>query len=693
MKKIAVEKLRNIGIISHGGAGKTSLAEAMLFDAKATERLGRVDNGTSLLDYEPEEVKRNITINSSFHCFDWDKHKIALADTPGDANFSNDTRGALSVVDGAVLVIDATSGIRIQTERVWRYCDEFKIPRVVFVNKMDRERATFLNHVNDIGELLGKKAVATHIPIGAEDSFKGVVDLIKMKALIYKDDEIGTYAEEEIPKELEEEASELRGKMVEDIAETSDELLEKYLEGEDLTNEDLYKGLRSGTLDMSFVPVLCGSALKNIGIQPLMDKVVQCLSSPVDMGDHNGINPVTKDEETRKPEEDEPFSALVFKTIADPYTGKLTLFRVYSGVLNSDSTIYNASRKVKERVGQIFQVEGKNQKPVTSADVGRIVAVAKLKETVTGDSLSDENAPIVYEHLTPPSPIVSFAVEPKSKADEEKAVTSLNKLVEEDPTLSIHREEQTNETILSGMGQVHIEVTLEKLKRKFGAEVETKLPKVPYKETIRSKTKIQGKYKKQSGGRGQYGDVWLEMEPLPRGEGFEFVDKIVGGVIPKQYIPAVEKGIVEAMNEGVIAKYPAVDIKAALVFGSFHSVDSSEMAFKIAGSMAFKKGTLESDPVLLEPIMNMDVAVPDENMGDIIGDLNSRRGKVLGVDAGPGGQTIKAQVPMSEVLQYAPDLSSMTGDRGLFTLEFSHYEEAPAHVTEKVIAEAEAEKE
>lgn len=691
MKKLDVLKQRNIGIISHGGAGKTSLAEAMLFNAKMTERLGRVDNGTSVMDCEPEEIKRNITISSSVHHFDWEKHKVTMIDTPGDANFSNDARNSLCVLDGAVVVIDATSGIRVQTERVWQYCDELGLPRLVFINKMDRERSSSLNIVDDIDKILGKKPVVTHIPIGAEESFRGVVDLIKMKALIYEDDEGGVYSEEEVPQELKEEASELRGKLVEDIAETSDELLEKYLEGEDLTTEDLYEGLREGTFGMKFVPVLYGSALKNIGVQALMDKIVQCLPSPIEMGEHKGIHPVTKNEEVRKADEKEPFSALVFKTIADPYTGKLTLFRIYSGILNSDSSMYNSSRQVKERVGQIFQMEGKSQKPIASAGAGELVAVAKLKETVTGDSLCDENAPVLFEGFTSPSPIVSFAVEPKSKGDEEKAIASLNKLVEEDPTLSIHREEQTKEIILSGMGQVHLEVTLEKLKRKFGAEVDLKLPKVPYKETIRGKTKVQGKYKKQSGGRGQYGDTWLELEPLPRGAGFEFVDKIVGGVIPKQYIPAVEKGVVEAMNQGVLAGYPVVDLKASLVFGSFHSVDSSEMAFKIAGSMAFKKGILESDPVLLEPIMNMEVIAPDENMGDIIGDLNSRRGKVLGVEGRGNNQIIKAQVPMAEALKYSPDLSSMTGDRGVFTMEFSHYEEVPAQISEKIIEAAKEE--
>ncbi len=684
MKKLDITKLRNVGIISHGGAGKTSLAEGMLFNAKMTERLGKVDNGTSVLDYEPEEIKRNITISSSFHHFDWEKQKVNIVDTPGDGNFSNDARSSLSVLDGAVVVIDATSGIRVQTERGWQYCDDLGLPRLVFINKMDRERSSSSNIIDDIDKILGKKAVAIQMPIGAEDAFRGVVDLINMKALVYEDEESGSYTEEEIPEDLKEEASELRGKMVEDIAETSDELLEKYLEGEDLSTEDLYEGLKRGTFNMDFVPVLYGSALKNIGIQPLMDKIVQCLPSPTEMGEHKGINLVTKEEEVRRPEE-EPFSAFVFKTIADPFTGKLTLFRIYSGVLNSDSTMYNSSKQVKERVGQIFRMEGKGQKPMAAAGAGEIVAVAKLKETNTGDSLCDENAPIVFEGFTSPAPIVSFAVEPKSKGDEEKAIASLNKLVEEDPTLTIHRDEQTKEFILSGMGQVHLDVTLEKLKRKFGAAVELKLPKVPYKETIRRKVKIQGKYKKQSGGRGQYGDAWLELEPLAKGEGFDFVDKIVGGVIPRQYIPAVEKGIVESIEQGVIAGYPVVDFRASLVFGSFHSVDSSEMAFKIAGSMAFKKGILEANPVLLEPIMNMNVTVPDEYMGDIIGDLNSRRGKVLGMDTKSNNQIIKAQVPMAEILQYSPDLSSMTGDRGTFSTEFSHYEEVPVQISEKIV--------
>ncbi|HCX89677.1 MAG: elongation factor G [Deltaproteobacteria bacterium CG12_big_fil_rev_8_21_14_0_65_43_10] len=688
MKKLEVHKLRNIGIVAHGGAGKTSLAEAMLFNAKMTDRMGRVDNGSSTMDYEPEEIKRKITISSSLHHFDWEKHNVNIIDTPGDTNFSNDAKNSLYVADGAVVVIDAISGIKVQTERLWQYCDDFRLPRIIFINKMDRERASYSNLLDDINKILGKKAVITHIPIGAEESFRGLVDLMKMKALVYENDGSGKYTEEEIPEELSEEALNLRGKMIEDIAETSDKLLEKYLEGEGLSYEDIYQGLKEGTLDMKFVPVICGSALKNIGIQPLMDEIVHCLPSPLEKGDHKGKNFLTKAEDVRKPNEDEPFSALVFKTIADPYTGKLTLFRIYSGTLNSDSTAYNSSRKVKERIGQIFRIEGKSQKPIDSAGVGEIVAVAKLKDTSTGNSLCDENAPIIFEGVTPPPPIISFAIEPKTKGDEEKATISLNKLTEEDPTIRIHRDEHTKEIILSGMGQVHLEVILEKLKRKFGVEVGLKSPKVPYKETIRGKAKVQGKYKKQSGGRGQYGDAWLEVEPMPRGAGFEFADKIAGGVIPRQYIPAVEKGIIETMNEGVLAGCPVVDVKASLVFGSFHTVDSSEMAFKIAGSMAFKKATLEAGPVLLEPIMSMNIIVPDENMGDIIGDLNSRRGKVLGVEGAANSQIIRAHVPMAEVLTYAPDLSSMTGDRGTFTIEFSHYEEAPAHISEKVVTAA-----
>ncbi|MDY6855246.1 MAG: elongation factor G [Thermodesulfobacteriota bacterium] len=688
MKKLDAQKLRNVSIIAHGGAGKTSLAEAILFTTKMTDRLGRVDNGTSIMDYEPEEIKRNITISSSLHHFDWQKHTVNIIDTPGDSNFTNDSRNALFVSDGAVVVIDATSGIKVQTERLWQYCNDLGIPKLVFLNKMDRERAAFFNLIDEIARIFEIKTVPIYLPIGTEESFKGVVDLIKMKALIYKKDLSGDYSEEEIPQELFDEATKLRGKIVEDIAEASDDLLEKYLEGEELTNDDLLAGLREGTLQMKFVPVLCGSALQNIGMQPLMDRIVHCLPSPVERGEHTGINPVKNTEEVRKPEDSEPFSAFVFKTIADPYTGKLTLFRIYSGILNSDSTIYNATRETRERVGQVFQIEGKNQKPITSCGVGEIVAVAKLKETTTGDSLCDENSPILFEGAISPSPIISFAIQPKSKGDEEKATISLNKLVEEDSTLRIHREEQTKEIILSGMGQVHLEVTLEKLKRKFGVEVDLKRPKVPYKETITGKSKVQGKYKKQSGGRGQYGDAWIEIEPLPRGEGFEFVNKIVGGVIPKQYIPAVEKGIVEAMSEGVLAGYPLVDLKVSLVFGSFHSVDSSEMAFKIAGSMALKKGSTEAGLILIEPVMNMEVTVPDENMGDVIGDLNSRRGKVLGVEGKGNNQIIKAQIPMAETLKYAPDLSSMTGDRGFFSVEFSHYDEVPAHISEEIVAAA-----
>ena len=691
MKKLDASKLRNISIIAHGGAGKTSLAEAILFTTKMTDRLGRVDNGTSIMDYEPEEIKRNITIGSSLHHFDWQKHTVNIIDTPGDANFTNDSRNALFVSDGAVVIIDATSGIKVQTERLWQYSNDLGIPKLVFLNKMDRERASFFNIIDEITRIFEIKAVPIYLPIGTEDSFRGVVDLIKMKALIYKKDLSGDYTEEEIPQELLDEATELRGKIVEDIAEASDDLLEKYLEGEELTNDDLLAGLREGTLQMKFVPVLCGSALQNIGMQPLMDRIVHCLPSPVERGEHTGTNPVKNTEEVRKPDETEPFSAFVFKTIADPYTGKLTLFKIYSGILNSDSTIYNATRETKERVGQVFQIEGKNQKPITSCGVGQIVAVAKLKETTTGDSLCDESSPIVFKGTVPPSPIISFAIQPKSKGDEEKATISLNKLVEEDSTLRIHREEQTKEIILSGMGQVHLEVTLEKLKRKFGVEVDLKLPKVPYKETITGQTKVQGKYKKQSGGRGQYGDTWIEIEPLPRGEGFEFVNKIVGGVIPKQYIPAVEKGIVEAMSEGVLAGYPVVDLKVSLVFGSFHSVDSSEMAFKIAGSMALKKGATEAGLVLIEPVVNIEVTVPDENMGDVIGDLNSRRGKVMGVEGKGNNQIIKAQIPMAETLTYAPDLSSMTGDRGIFSVEFSHYDEVPTHISEEIVAAAKKE--
>jgi elongation factor G len=679
--------LRNVALIGHGGTGKTSLGEAFLYDSGKTDRLGKVDEGTSSLDFEPEEQKRRISINSAVAFFEWGKHKINIVDTPGDANFVMDTRNCLRIVDSAVVILDSVGGVEFQTEKVWEIAGDLHLPRLIFVNKMDKERADFFEAIEGVKEKLGKKATPCFLPIGSEDNFKGLVDLISLKALMF-DDPRGKYKKADIPGDMMEQVERYREALVEDVAECDESLMEKYLEEGDLSEEEVKDGLRKGVISGELFPAICGSSVKNIGITSLMDMIVDYLPSPVDRGSIEGKKPAADEKETRNPSPSEPFSAMVFKTIADPYAGKLTLFRVFSGTADSDTVFYNPLKKVSEKFGNIFYLEGKTQKAAEAVLPGDIAAVAKLKDTATGDTLCNEKAQIVFEQAPPVPGLMSFAIQPKSKGDEEKIATSLNRLVEEDPTLSIRRDEQTRELILTGMGQTHIEVTTEKLKRKFGVEVELHLPKVPYKETIKGKTQIQGKYKKQSGGRGQYGDTWIEIEPLPRGEGFQFVDKIVGGVIPRQYIPAVEKGIVEAMEEGVIAGYPVVDVRVSLYDGSFHTVDSSEMAFKIAASMGFKKGVLLCQPTLLEPIVQIDIEITDEYMGDVIGDLNARRGRVLGMDTKGSNQVIKGQVPLAEILSYAADLRSMTSGRGTFSFVLSHYEEVPPQISEKIIAQS-----
>jgi len=692
MKKYEVNRLRNTAIIAHGKAGKTTLAEAMLFDGGATDRLGRVDDGTSVMDFEPEEIKRSLTISSSFNHLEWDKNKINIIDTPGDANFIIETKNSLQSADAVVVVLDAVSGVEVQTEKVWEYAAQFDLPRLLFISKMDRDRADFSATLGDIQKVLSPKAIPLQLPIGAEESFSGVVDLLAGKAYQFENNLSGKFTLGDIPANLKDQAKTARDKLIEAIAESDDALLEKYLDGQELSPEDLANGLRRGVLNKSIFPVLCGSGLKNMGVQPLLDAVVQLLPSPLDRGPAKGTHPVTKAEETRNPKEEEPFSAFIFKTVADPYAGKLSIFRVGSGTLHADSTLYNANKGIRERFGQILQLEGKNQKPVESAGPGDIAAVAKLKETTTWETLCDEKKPIVYPTLSLPIPPVSLAVEPKSKGDEEKITTSLFRLCEEDPTIKLQRDEQTKEMILFGMGQVHMEVTVEKLKRKFGVEVNLKTPKIPYKETIKStKSGIIYRHKKQSGGRGQFAEVHFELSPLPRGGGFEFQNALVGMNVPRNFVPAVEKGVNEAMHSGVLAGYPVVDLKVKFYDGKSHEVDSSEIAFKIASSMALRKGVMETNPVLLEPIMNMEVFVPDEYMGDVIGDLNGRRGRVLSVEPRAKGQLIKSQVPLSEVLKYSPDLTSMTSGRASFSMEFSHYEEVPAHLAEKVIAASKAE--
>jgi elongation factor G len=694
MKKYEPDFIRNVGIFSHGGEGKTSIVEAMLFLSGENTRLGRVDDGTSLMDYEPEEVERKITISSSLACFEWDKHKINFIDTPGDDNFVADAKSCMRVVDAAVIVVSAVSGVQVQTEKVWQYTNEFSIPACLFVNKMDRERADFERTFADMQKNFSDKSIlAIQIPIGKEENFKGVIDLLTMKAYIYKGDTSGDYDVAAIPPEFADEANKYREKLIETSVEIDDEVMERYLNGEEIKIEEIEKCLREGIWSRKIVPVMCGSAMKNIGVQMLLNTMIKYFPSPAYRKEAEGIDIKTGNVIKRVFSSDKNFSAFVFKTITDPFAGKLTLFRVYSGEIHPDMTVINATNEEKERIGQIFYLVGKKQKPAGSASAGDIGVVAKLKAVGTGDTLCDEKAPIKYEGVVSAPPLISFSLQPKSKGDEDKLNTSLARLMEEDQTVKYTRDEQTKEFILSGMGQVHIEVIVEKMKRKFGVDVELKEPKVPYKETIKGTTKVQGKYKKQSGGKGQYGDTWLELAPLPRNAGFEFVDKIVGGAIPRQYIPAVEKGIVEAMNQGILAGYPVIDFRVTLYDGSYHDVDSSEMAFKIAGSMGFKKGLEMCQPTLLEPITKIEVIVPDEYMGDIMGDLNSRRGKIIGVESKGNSQVVKAAVPMSEILKYAPDLKSMTGGRGTFIIEFSHYEELPAHIAPKVIEQAKKERE
>ncbi|AJE03458.1 elongation factor G [Geobacter pickeringii] len=688
MGKYDTAKLRNLGIVAHGGAGKTSLTEAILYTAGMIDRLGRVDDGTSTMDFEPEEIKRKITITSSLDHCEWNGYSLHIVDTPGYGNFIADTRACMRALGGCVVILSAISGVKVQTEEVWEWANEFELPRIAFVNKMDREYANFLRAIDDMEKSLKARGVAVQMPLGAAETFEGVIDLIQMKAYRYAKDGSGKFTVEDIPAADRAEAQRLRDIMVETAAEAYDKLTEKYLETGELTEEEILDGLRVGALRYTFTPVFCGSATLNIGVHHLLDYICHCLPSPLDRGAVVGANPKTGDLEERAPDESAPFSALVFKTTSDPYTGKISIFRVYSGTLNADSTIYNPVRDCEERIGQIYELEGKKQKAIKQAVAGDIVAVSKLKETLTGDTLCDREKAIVYEPAKSLQPVISYAIQPKTKNDEDKIHGALQRLIEEDQTIQVRRDDKTRELILSGMGQVHLEVTIEKLKRKFNVDVEMKTPKVPYLETFKASVKAQGKYKKQSGGRGQYGDCWVEFSPLARGEGFQFEDRIVGGVIPRQYIPAVEKGIADASLEGFLAGYPLVDFKAAVYDGSFHTVDSSEMAFKVAGSMAFKKAMESAKVVLLEPMMNLKVTVPEETMGDVIGDLNSRRGKVVGVEPKANSQIIRAVVPMAEVLSYANDLKSMTSDRGLFTMEFSHYEEVPSHLSQKVIAEA-----
>jgi len=685
MKNYKVEDIRNVGLVGHGHAGKTSVSEAILFNSGANDRLGKVGDSTSMMDYDPDEIKRGHSINASLAFAETGKNKINLVDTPGNNNFIADTPACIRVVDGAVVVVGADDGVQYFTERVWQWADEEGLPRIVFINKADSDRANIPGILESLRKKFDVTPVLLNRPIGSGENLKGLVDLAELKAYTY-DGGKGQGAAGPVPGDLDDEVEAARAELTEAVAEVDDELIEHYLDKGELSDEEFAQGLKNGIEGGKLVPVLCGSATLNIGIDRLQDAIISHLPSPDRRKPFTGMN---GEKEVPLPAGvDQGLAALVFKTVADPYAGKLTLFRVFSGVLKADSSVYNPLKENAERVGQVYLIQGKKQVSVQEVAAGDLGAVAKLKVTTTGDTLSAQNAPVVLPPINFPKPVLSRAVLPKPRADEEKISSSLARMAEEDPTLTISRDPQTHEQLMSGMGEVHLDVIIERMKRRFGVEVDVKPPKVPYRETIRGRTKVQGKYKKQTGGRGQYGDTWIEISPLEKGGGFLFEDKIVGGAIPKTYIPAVEKGIQEAMAQGVIAHYPMVDVKVSLYDGSYHDVDSSEMAFKIAGSLGFKKGVMDCRPILLEPVMAMEVVIPSEYVGDVMGDLNSKRGRIQGIDAGGDTQSIKAQVPMAEVLNYAADLRSMTSGRGNFVMEFDHYDDVPDHLAQKIIAEA-----
>jgi elongation factor G len=687
---IEIAKLRNVGFVGHGGVGKTSLVEAILFSAAAVTRLGRVDDGTTTTDFDPDEVKRKISLTTAVAYCDWRGYRLNLVDTPGYGDFVSDARAGLRAVEGAVVVVDAVAGVQVQTEKVWKYADEYALPRLVMVNRMDRERADFFRTIESMGRRLKGRLVPLQLPLGAEAGFRGVVDLVKLKAILYQD---GKFQEAEIPGDLSGQAGEYREKLIEAVAETDDELLAKYLEEGSIGEAEMLEALRKGIAAGKVIPVLAGSALKNIGSSSLMDLMVESFPSPADRGEVEGTELKGRQAGRRPPDPKAPVSALVFKTLSDPHVGKLSIFRVYSGSLRSDSQLLNASKGTRERLGQVAWLQGKTQKAVEALGPGEIGVVAKLRETLTGDTLSDEAHPFLLPRIAFPEPVISFAIQPKSRGDEDKISNALARIAEEDPTVRSHYDAETRQLLVSGVGQLHVEVVVERMKRKFGVEVNLLPPRIPYKETIKGRAEVQGKYKKQTGGRGQYGDVWLRLEPLPRAAGFEFVDDIFGGAVPRNYIPAAEKGVRDAMKRGVIAGYPVVDVRVTLYDGSYHEVDSSDMAFQIAGSLALQKGVMEATPCLLEPIMNVEVIVPGDQTGDVIGDLNGRRGRITGMEPAGETATVKAQVPMAEMLNYEPHLRSMTGGRGAYSMEFSHYEELPAFLAEKVIAAAKAEKE
>ncbi len=681
-----LNKVRNIGIIAHIDAGKTTTTERILYYTGVSHKIGEVHEGTATMDWMEQEKERGITITSaSTTCF-WKEHMINIIDTPGHVDFTMEVERSLRVLDGAVGVFCAVGGVEPQSETVWRQADRYKVPRIAFVNKMDRIGADFYSVVEEIKEKLNGVPLVLTLPIGAESEFEGIIDLIKMKAVIWDSDVLGAkFSEKDIPENLADKAAEYRNLLVETLSDFDDNIMEKYLDGEEIEENTIKEAIRRATIDNRLTPVLCGSAFKNKGVQPLLDAVVAYLPSPVDIPPVKGIDVNTKQEAQRKADDKEPLSLLAFKIVSDPYVGRLTYFRVYSGTLSAGSYAYNSSKNKTERIGRLLRMHANKREEIDSVHAGDIAAAIGLKYTTTGDTLCDEKHPILLESMEFPDPVISVAVEPKTKADRDKLSVALQKLAEEDPTFRIRYDEETNQTIISGMGELHLDIIIDRLKREFKVGVNVGQPQVAYKESIKSKIKQEGKFVRQTGGHGQYGHVYIEIEPLERGKGFEFVNSIVGGVIPKEFIPAVENGVKEAMETGVVAGYPVVDVKVTLYDGSYHEVDSSEMAFKIAGSMAFKEGAKKAKPYILEPIMDVEVSIPEQYLGDVMGDINSRRGKIKNMEDKGKLRIIKANIPLGEMFGYATVLRSITQGRGTYTMQFSHYDEVPKSIAEKII--------
>lgn len=685
-REFPLDKIRNIGIMAHIDAGKTTTTERILFYTGKTHKIGEVHDGAATMDWMVQEQERGITITSAATTCTWKGHSINIIDTPGHVDFTVEVERSLRVLDGSVAVFSAKGGVEPQSETVWRQAEEYNVPRIAYMNKMDTTGADFFNAVQMMKDRLGANAVPIQIPMGAEDQFVGLIDLVKMQAIVYGDD-LGKDEEfEPIPEEYVEEAQKWRQNLLEAVAEGDDDLMEKYLEGEDLTEDEINATIRKMTCACKMFPVTCGSSYKNKGVQPLLDAIIAYMPAPTDVADIKGVDPETGEETTRPSSDDAPFAALAFKIATDPYVGRLAFFRVYSGKLTAGSYVYNSSKGKRERIGRILRMHSNHRTEIEEVYAGDIAAAVGLKDTGTGDTLCDEKAPVILESMVFPEPVISVAIEPKTKADQEKMGIALGKLAEEDPTFRVRTDPESSQTIISGMGELHLDIIVDRLKREFHVDCTVGNPQVAYRETIRKAVKSEGKFVRQSGGKGQYGHCWLELTPLKRGEGFKFENKIVGGAIPKEYIAPVQAGVEEAMENGVVAGYPMVDIGVTVYDGSYHEVDSSEMAFKIAGSMGFKSGAAKADPVLLEPYMKVEVTVPEEYMGDVIGDLNSRRGRIEGMEARNGAQIISAFVPLSEMFGYATDLRSKTQGRGNYSMEVDHYEEVPKNIAEAIVA-------